>query len=477
MGSFLSDPYTFIVVWLKGVLLGWGLSPDLAQLILFIVGAAILAALSLFWVIFLIWVERKIGGRVQDRLGPNRLGPFGLVQPVADMLKIFTKEFITPSGVDRVPYELAPILAVAGVMLVWGVVPFTVNMFGVDLNVGVLYLVAVGGIAEMGIILAGWGSNNKFALLGAFRAIAQLVSYEVPMVVSLLVPVMLAGSMSLNEIVKAQNMWYIVLAPVPAVIFFLSSIAENGRSPFDLLEADSELVSGFNVEYSGLKFGFYFVGDFLHAFTIALIFSVLFLGGWRGPGAEQYPILGFVWLFIKTWIMYLLGLLIRFSLPRFRIDQMMNLNWKLLTPLSLAAVMTIALINKGMQPNNPVVIDLVVQYAPVVLVVLAALVVLVIVVWLVNELGLVKKFWNANWSMLLQYSAVLAVFAGFLFLSAVEDKSLRWVGLFVSNVLVWLVALQIIEWRFGKVEPRKIIKTPPSPKVVEESPVQPEGGA
>ncbi len=408
MGSFWADPYTFVVVWLMGVLRGWGLPDDAAQLILFILGAAILAVLSLFWVVFLIWVERKIGGRVQDRLGPNRLGPFGLFQPVADMLKIFTKEFITPAGVDKVPYQLAPILAVAGVMMLWAVIPFSINWFGSDLNVGVLYLVAVGGIAEMGIILAGWGSNNKFALLGAFRAVAQLVSYEVPMVISLLVPVMLSGSMKLNEIVRSQEIWYIVVAPIPALIFFISSIAENSRAPFDLLEADSELVSGFNVEYSGLKFGFYFVGDFLHAFTIALLFSTLFLGGWRGPGSEQYPILGFVWFFAKTWAVYVLGLLIRFTIPRFRIDQMMNLNWKLLTPLSLAAVMMIALVDKGTQQGHFLI---------------------------------------------------------------------RWAALFVSNVLIWLVALQIMESRRGKVEPRELVHYPPPSKAVEEPPAQSEGGA
>ena len=408
MGSFWADPYTFVVVWLLGVLRGWGLADDAAQLILFILGAAILAALSLFWVIFLIWVERKIGARVQDRLGPNRLGPFGLFQPVADMLKIFTKEFITPAGVDKIPYQLAPILAVAGVMMLWAVIPFSINWFGSDLNVGVLYLVAVGGLAEMGIILAGWGSNNKFALLGAFRAVAQLVSYEVPMVISLLVPVMLSGSMKLNEIVRSQEIWYIVIAPIPALIFFISSIAENSRAPFDLLEADSELVSGFNVEYSGLKFGFYFVGDFLHAFTIALLFTTLFLGGWRGPGSEQYPILGFVWFFAKTWAVYVLGLLIRFTVPRFRIDQMMNLNWKLLTPLSLAAVMMIALVDKGTQQGHYLI---------------------------------------------------------------------RWAALFVSNVLIWLVALQILESRRGKVEPREVVHYPPPPKAVEEPPAQSEGGA
>jgi NADH-quinone oxidoreductase subunit H len=313
----------------------------------YFLGAFVLVAGSLFFCLLLIWAERKIGGRVQDRLGPNRVGPFGLGQAVADMLKIFTKEFVTPTGVDKVVYNLAPILSVAAVIMLWAVIPFTITFYGNDLNVGVLYLVAVGGLAEMGIVMAGWGSNNKFALLGAFRAVAQLVSYEVPMVISLLLPVMLSGSMRLNEIVRSQDVWFILSAPIAAAIFFISSIAENGRAPFDLMEAESEIVAGFNIEYSGLKFGFFFVGDFLHAFTIALLFSVLFLGGWRGPGADQIPLLGFVYLMLKTTVMYFAGLLVRFSLPRFRIDQMMNINWKMLTPLALGAVIATALIDKA----------------------------------------------------------------------------------------------------------------------------------
>ncbi len=347
MPIFWSDPFGAAAVWFNGLLRSWGLSSDLVQLISYAVGAFIVVAFSLFFCLLLIWAERKIGGRVQDRLGPNRVGPYGIVQAVADMLKIFTKEYVTPDGVDKVIYNLAPIFSVAAVIMIWAVIPFTITFYGTDLNVGILFIVAVGGLATMGIVMAGWGSNNKFALLGAFRAVAQLISYEVPMVISLLVPVMLAGSMKLNEIVKAQEPWFIFTAPIAAIIFFISSIAENGRAPFDLLEAESEIVAGFNVEYSGLKFGFFFVGDFLHAFTISILFTVIFLGGWRGPFADQIPILGLVYLMLKSAVVYFLGLLIRFSLPRFRIDQMMNINWKMLTPIALGAVIVTAVIDKG----------------------------------------------------------------------------------------------------------------------------------
>ena len=379
MNSFWADPIGFVILWFISLLQGWGLPGDLVLLITYIVGALLLATSSLLLVIFLIWVERKIGGRVQDRLGPNRVGPFGLIQPIADMLKIFTKEFITPDGADKFVYNLAPILSVGAVIMIWAVVPFAVNLYGSNFNVGILYIIAVGGLGELGIILAGWGSNNKFALMGAFRAVAQLLSYEVPMVVSLLIPVMLAGSMNLNEIVRAQTVPYIVMAPIAALIFFISSIAENGRAPFDLLEAESEIVAGFNVEYSGLKFGFFFVGDFLHAFTLALLFAVIFLGGWTGPAADRIPILGVVYLMIKTSIVYFLGLLVRFSLPRFRIDQMMALNWKMLVPLSLATMMLTAIFYKLAPAGN-----LLVQVIVLILVNL--------IIWLILQEFLARAF-------------------------------------------------------------------------------------
>ena len=295
-------------------------------------GAFILAMGSMLFVLVLIWFERKIIGRFQDRFGPNRVGPWGIIQPLADMLKIFTKEHITPIGIDPVPYNLGPVLAVAAVLGVWAVLPFTISLVGADLDVSVLYVVAIGGLGEIAVVLSGWGSNNKYALLAAFRSVAQLLSYEVPLVIALLVPVMLSGSLSLNEIVRGQVIPFVIIAPVAAFIFFLASIAEVGRSPFDLTEAESELVAGFNIEYSGLKFGMFYVADFLHAFTISLLFAVLFLGGWHGPYAEQYPLLGLVYFMLKAGIVYFIGVWMRASFPRFRIDQMMAISWKLLTP-------------------------------------------------------------------------------------------------------------------------------------------------
>jgi NADH-quinone oxidoreductase subunit H len=263
------------------------------------------------------------------------------------MLKIFTKELITPAGADKFLYNLAPLLAMAAVLGLWAVIPLSPTVFGTNINVGVLYLIGVGAIGELGIILAGLSSNNKYALLGGFRAVASLLSYEVPMAITLLIPVMLTGSMGLNDIAGAQKVAFICQAPVAALVFFIAAIAENGRAPFDLMEADSEIVAGFNIEYSGLKFGMYYVADFLHAFTSAMIFATLFLGGWNGPGAEQIPALGFLYLLIKTAVVYLLTVTIRFTVPRLRIDQMMAFAWKYLTPLALASLLVTAVIDKA----------------------------------------------------------------------------------------------------------------------------------
>ena len=344
--DFLTDPVTFISQWVQQLLINLGIPEITTAQILPGVGAVILPLLAMLWVIFLIWYERKIIGRLQDRPGPNRVGPFGLFQPFADMAKIFTKEHITPTGADKVPYNLAPILAVGGILGIWAVVPFSATVFGIDINVGALYIIAVGSIGTLGIIFAGYASNNKYAMLGAFRVVAQLISYEIPMVLALLVPVLLSRSMGMNSIVQAQPVWFLVVAPLPALLFFISSIAEVGRSPFDLAEAESEIVAGFNIEYSGLKFGMFFVGEFLHAFTNALIFTALFLGGWQGPGAEQYPILGFVYFILKTLVVHFLGIAIRGSMPRFRIDQVMQLNWKIFTPIALLSLCSAALVEK-----------------------------------------------------------------------------------------------------------------------------------
>lgn len=352
----MADPISSIVNWLHEALIGAGLAPGLISILMALIGIAIMATLLLILDISLVWVERKVVARFQDRLGPNRLGPFGLIQPFADIIKLLIKEDITPEGADKVPYNLAPIIALATVLLLWAVIPFSSTVVGTDVNIGVLYIVAVGAISTLGIIMAGWASNNKYALLGAFRTVAQMVSYEVPMVIALLVPVILARSMGINHIVDAQGTtWFILMAPLAAMIFFVSSIAELGRSPFDLSEAESEIVAGFHIEYTGMKFGLFYAGELLHALTVSALFSSLFLGGWRGPGAQQFPILGLFYLFIKAFFMYWVIMWIRYSMPRIRIDQMLGLNWKFLTPLSLVVLIVTAVLSKVLEGAAPAV--------------------------------------------------------------------------------------------------------------------------
>ncbi|MFN8372022.1 MAG: NADH-quinone oxidoreductase subunit NuoH [Anaerolineae bacterium] len=325
-----------------------GLNPGLAQFLTILGGVLVVATFPLLVVIFLIWVERKIAARIQDRLGPNRVGPFGLLQTFADAIKLIIKENITPIGADRLVYNAAPIMVVMAVLLIWAIIPFSPLHVGANLETGALYFVAVASIGTLGVMLAGWSSNNKYALLGAFRVVAQLVSYEVPMVFALLVPVLLASSMSMQTIVETQRgMWFFFMAPVAALIFFISSQAETGRAPFDLLEAESEIVAGFNIEYSGMKFGLFFAGEFMHVFTNGVLMAVLFFGGWVGPWVDKLPfslpllgdtiplILGPIYLFAKATVWYMLSLLIRNTVPRVRIDQMMAFNWKFLVPLSI----------------------------------------------------------------------------------------------------------------------------------------------
>ncbi len=332
-----------VIQTLAPCLVSGGMDSGLAQFVSILLGVMLVATFPLILVIILIWFERKIAARVQDRLGPNRVGPFGLFQNIADAIKLILKEDITPAGADRLIYNLAPIVAVLSTIMVWAVVPFSPVHIGVNLSIGLLYFVGVGSIGTLSVMMAGWASNNKYALLGSFRVVAALVSYEVPMVIALLIPVLLAGSMGMQDIVRAQlGMWFIVPALVSAVIFYVANLAETGRAPFDLIEAESELIAGYNIEYSGMKFGLFMANEFMHAFTSNLIFVVLFLGGWAGPFAEQVPFLGFVWLMVKTFLVYIPSLILRATIPRVRIDQMMSFNWKFLVPVSIVNVLVTA---------------------------------------------------------------------------------------------------------------------------------------
>jgi len=345
--SFWNDPLKVAADWLEGLLTGWGMNAAFAHVLVAFLGVLILLSLLMVFDIFLVWIERKVVARFQDRLGPNRVGPFGLIQPFADIIKLIIKEDTTPGGADKIVYNLAPILSMMSVLILWAVVPIAPVILGVDLNVGVLFLIAAGAISALSIIMAGWSSNNKFALIGGFRQVAMMVAFEIPMLTVLLIPTIFAGSMNMNAIIQTQDrLWYFVLSPLGALIFLIAAIAELGRAPFDLAEGESELVAGFNTEYSGMKFGMFYAGELLHAMTFGGIWGILFFGGYRFFGLELVsPFLAILIFVIKALLGYWIIMWIKYTMLRIRIDQMLMFNWMFLTPLSFVLLMVTALIN------------------------------------------------------------------------------------------------------------------------------------
>ena len=293
----------------------------------------LIAALSI--ASMLIWLERRLLALWQDRYGPNRVGPLGLLQVVADMIKIFTKEDWIPPFADKPVFVLAPAIIVVTVLMIFAVLPIAPGIIVTDLNVGLLFFLAMSSLGVYSVVLAGWSSDNKYSLLGGLRAAAQMISYEVFMGLSLIGVVVLAGSFDLAKIVEAQRkLWFVVPQFLGFVLFIIAGIAETRRLPFDLPEAESELVAGYHSEYSGMKFGLFFVGEYLGVTLISALISVLFFGGWLGPWLP--PI---VWFFIKLFLFICFFILLRASLPRPRFDQLMSWGWKLMLPLALANIL------------------------------------------------------------------------------------------------------------------------------------------
>jgi NADH-quinone oxidoreductase subunit H len=347
-------------------LVGLGVPAWIVATVYVLIGAVSVLGMITVFVMLSLWAERRFIARLQDRLGPNRVGPFGLLQSVADVLKLLTKEIITPAEVDRTLHFLAPMIVLGPALMTWAVIPFGPGLQVTDLNIGILYLLAFGAIPALGVTLAGWGSMNKYSLLGGMRAVVQYVSYEVPAGIVIVVPVLLARSMSLQSIVAAQGgplwNWFVFqptffVGPVPipipiiglvAFLFYLiAGLAETNRTPFDHVEADSELTGGFTTEYSGMQFSLFFLAEYANSIAIGLLGSALFLGGYHTGLGDAFdnliwPLLPGV-LFTKAAIIFLGFVWVRGTLPRFRYDQLMQFAWKRMLPVSIVLVSLSAL--------------------------------------------------------------------------------------------------------------------------------------
>jgi NADH-quinone oxidoreductase subunit H len=335
----LAYPVQDLLQFLRDELPDW-----VAYLISGLIGAAAIGLYLGILMLLLIWAERRIIARVQIRKGPNRVGPFGLLQPVADALKLMQKESLTPRVGDKLVFWLAPLLLFIPTLLTTGVMPWGEGMSVADLDPGVLFIIAVGGAMPLIVFMAGWSSNNKYSLLGAMRTIAMVISYEIPAVVALLSVVVLAGTMRLGGIVEFQRdnrVWLVLLLPLPFLTYLIASLAEIGRSPADIAEAESEIVAGYHTEYSGMKFGLFYAVELANAFIFGGLFAIFFFGGWWTYGLDQL-VPNWLLFQVKMFLGYWLFVWARGTVPRLRIDQLLKFSWQFLLPLGLLNVVLVA---------------------------------------------------------------------------------------------------------------------------------------
>jgi len=345
--KFILDFWVQLGNWLEGVLAGWGVPTWGVNLIIDIVLAIILLVVGILAVIIFTPMERKVIARMQDRPGPNRVWPYGTLIAFADAIKMLTKEDIIPRKADRGLHMLAALLVAMPALLVFAVLPFGRSVIGQNLNVGILFILAIGSIHVLAILIAGWGSNNKFSLLSAFRVVNQLLAYEVPMVLCILAVVLFTDTMSMQGIVERQTIPFFFVMPVAGIIFLICAMAEANRSPVDLLEADSEMVAGYMVEYSGMKFAMFFIAEYVNMFAVAIIVSTLFLGGYKFFGLEDVaPVLSPIIVFAKACFVIFIMLWFRGTFPRMRFDQLVSFAWKFFVPLGLANLLLAALVVK-----------------------------------------------------------------------------------------------------------------------------------
>jgi NADH-quinone oxidoreductase subunit H len=327
---------------------------DYLLIIEWIIKAVVILLFCVAGFAYLTFYERRALARIQVRIGPNRAGPSGWLQPVADGIKLIFKEEVIPARAYKVLFILAPMITVFPALVILAVIPWgtaitifgrTIPLYLTDINVGVLYLVAIASISVYGIVLAGWSSNNKYAMMGGIRSSAQMISYELALGLALIGPILIAGTMSLMGIVEAQSpVWFIIYQPVGALVFFIASVAEVNRAPFDMPEAEQELTAGYHAEYSGMKFALFFMAEYVKMIAISAIGATLFLGGFRGPFVDQLPILGPFYLFFKILVLLFILIWLRATLPRLRYDRLMAFGWKFLLPVALANVFLTAVV-------------------------------------------------------------------------------------------------------------------------------------
>lgn len=328
---------------------------DMTMVLEWVIKSIVLILFGIVGFAYTTYYERRALARIQTRIGPNRAGPAGLLQPVADAIKLIFNEELIPTKADKFLFLLAPVLTVLPSLIIWAVIPWgtSITLFGreislylADINVGVLYLMAVASIAVYGIVIAGWSSNSKYPLLGGLRATAQIISYELSLGLAFVGPILIANSMSLIQIVEKQQetAWFIILQPLGFVIFFLAVLAEVNRAPFDMPEAEQELVGGYHTEYSGMKFALFFMAEYIKMIAVSAIAATLFLGGYSGPWVESLPWLGPFYLLIKIIILLFVFIWIRGTLPRFRYDRLMAFGWKIMLPAALINVFLTAVV-------------------------------------------------------------------------------------------------------------------------------------
>jgi len=319
---------------IRNILSALGFGSFLTNLVMDLVYFVAVAAVITFNIIIILWVDRRGAGFFQERVGPNRVGPFGLLQSMVDAVKLIGKESIIPAAVDKTVYKLAPIFIFTVTIMLYAVLPYGKGMSAVNINVGILYFTAISSTSTVAIIMAGWGSNNKYSLLGGMRTVAQIISYEIPLCFSMLGIVMITGTLNLNEIVASQNgIWNIIKQPVAFIIFIIAALAELNKPPFDMMDAEQEIIAGYHTEYTGMRFALFYMAEYANLFAMAALGVTLFLGGWHGPILPSW-----LWFMIKSYFMIFILLWLRWTLPRARIEKMMQFNWKVLIPISIANI-------------------------------------------------------------------------------------------------------------------------------------------